>query len=233
VKANRWSKRIALAVFVAASAVMMMGGQCDPFIDVKDDGGTWEKAGIDKQLKGTWYLDLAPDLPMEIRFRAKDDLLILSMMKEEDGKREDADFYRTKTLKAGKHTFLVLKPTLADIEKIKKEGNAINEEECSIWRYTVENGVLRFYELKDEALRKAAKDPRWKDLIGIRKSPGVFSGESSYAVLNQLNANALKLLEELAGDPENWAKAEGDDDIDWVFTRNKAVHVVDEAETKP
>ena len=209
----------ALAVFVVCSAILLCGAECEPWINTEDVGGYWEKAKVDPALKGRWYGPGTGGRGLgefrSYRFvNAKDGVYnVIAEQTDREGKEKAKTILQARTLTINGHRFLMVRSSPAemarDIERAKKEGLPIHTNYVGLWRYTVAEDELIFRHLRNDALVKAAEDPRWKDIIEVKPEKSLLHGKptgKTVASIPKLNAKTVRLMEWLADTPDNWEK---------------------------
>lgn len=206
-------------VFVICSCLLLCGTDCDldlsfslsiPWFEMEDAGNYWEKAGPDAAMSGRWFVRIGAtgEGIAVARFRKEGEAYVFEMSNEDEEGLETWELTgRAKSLTVDGGRFMLWKP--AEWEEKNAEDEEAAEpaaEPVLVWHYTVREGELRFYGVKDGVLEKAAKDARWKDVIE--------HDEEDDAGMPKLDAKMIVFLKWLAADPANWNA-----DDAWIFTR--------------
>lgn len=213
-----WDKGVKMVVGGLLCALCILGVSCIP---VEDFGSYWDKGSLDPELAGLWQR-VGGETPEQeyMLFERAGTAHMLSRGTASDLKAQ-ADKRRwvaqTRTLTAGKASFLMIKPgapspTTATAPSpasapATASAPAAPQAVGALLRYAVEDGTLVLYTLDNDVLVEAIKAGR---ISGAAASPAEKGAEAREPLprIGKLDEKSFRALAQLAGEPKHWTATE-------------------------
>ena len=183
-------------------AILVQG--CIPIVDL---GQYWAKGTIDPELAGNWrkigveYHEQA----LFMTFARSGDCYLNTLRGNGDPGSDALPPIKSKTLTLGRHTFLMYGDLDKIIAKIIPPGGPPpgkdNFFQGGLCRYTMENGILSTYQLKDGILEKAIQGGM---VPGRIPKDNPKAGDMSGPALATLDQKTVAFLLALSDQPQNW-----------------------------
>ena len=199
---NRFG-RSAVIVILGLVAMLLQG--CIPIVDL---GEYWAKGTIDPRLAGDWR-KMGVQYHAEASFMSfarSDDCYLNKLKGNGDPGSEAMPPIKTKTLTLGGHTFLMYGELDKTMTIMTPPGAPPPGKDAlfqgGLRRYTMENGILSTYDLKDGVLVKAIQGGMAAGRIPKEDDPK--TAGMPLPALARLDEKTAAFLIALADQPENW-----------------------------